>query len=54
MASKTFARLEERVAREYRKKGYSRNRAAYIGRAVAGEVAQRKHAKRNRQLKRRK
>lgn len=45
MASKGFKRLDQRVAREYRDKGYSESRAAYIGRAVAGMTAYRKWRK---------
>lgn len=50
MASKRFVRLEREVEAEYRRKGYSLRTARYIGRAVAGEVAARKHdaAKRRR------
>lgn len=35
---KKFRKLERRVEREYESKGYSRERAAYIGRATAGKV----------------
>lgn len=37
--SERFARLERAVADEYRRRGFSAERAAYIGRAVAGRVA---------------
>lgn len=43
MASKRFVRLEREVEHEYRKKGMNLARARRIGRAVAGEVATKKH-----------
>lgn len=43
MASKRFVRLEREVEHEYRKKGMGLARARRIGRAVAGEVATKKH-----------
>lgn len=46
MADKAFNRLKNRVSAEYRKKGYSAKRAAYIGRATAGKVAREKRRKR--------
>jgi len=45
MASKAFERLERAVEREYRRKGFSPERARYIGRATAGKVARQKEAK---------
>jgi hypothetical protein len=39
MASKKFVKLERHVESEYRKKGYSKKKALYIGKAVAGKVA---------------
>ncbi|NMP24052.1 hypothetical protein [Sulfobacillus harzensis] len=52
MASKRFVRLERQVEHEYRKKGYSLKRARRIGRAVAGEVATRKHRRRTKTRRR--
>lgn len=43
MAGRKFVALERHVEREYLKRGYGRKRALAIGRAVAGEVAHRKH-----------
>lgn len=40
-----FKKLEGRVAREYRRKGYSAKRAAYIGKATAGKVARQRRRK---------
>ena len=37
-----FDRLAEEVAREYEAKGYSREHALEIGRAVAGKIARKK------------
>lgn len=48
MAETPFDRLKNRITREYRREGYSKTRARYIGRATAGEVARAKHAKRKR------
>lgn len=45
-SSSKFNRLKNRVAAEYRRKGFSAKRAAYIGRATAGKVAREKRAKR--------
>ena len=42
MTSKKFVKLEKHVEREYEKKGYSRKKAEYIGKAVAGKVAREK------------
>ncbi|PSR33033.1 MAG: hypothetical protein C7B46_11565 [Sulfobacillus benefaciens] len=46
MASKKFVQLERHVEAEYRKKGYGLKKARRIGKAVAGEVATRKHKRR--------
>lgn len=43
---KKFNRLEGKVEREYKKKGFSKKRARYIGRATAGKVFREKRAKR--------
>lgn len=43
MASRGFVRLERQVEKFYTRKGFGRKRALAIGRAVAGEVAHRKH-----------
>lgn len=40
--SAKFDRLKEHVARQYERRGYSRERAEHIGSAVAGEVAEQK------------
>lgn len=45
MSRASFDRLENRVAAEYRAKGYSAARAERIGRATAGKTAHRKWAK---------
>ena len=37
-----FKKLEKAVEKEYKAKGLSKERAEYIGRAVAGRVARRK------------
>jgi len=37
-----FKKLEKAVEKEYEAKGLSKERAEYIGRAVAGQVARRK------------
>ena len=38
LGPKGFKNLAKRIEEEYVRKGYSRKRAAYIGRATAGEV----------------
>lgn len=43
-----FKGLEERVTREYRRKGYAPGRARAIGKATAGKVANRKRRARRR------
>ena len=35
---KKFDKLEHRVEREYRKKGYSLKESEYIGKATAGKI----------------
>jgi hypothetical protein len=42
MPSKKFVKLERHVENEYLKEGYSRKKALYIGKAVAGKVAREK------------
>ena len=42
MTSKKFTKLEKKVEKEYKRKGYGAKKAAYIGRATAGEVARKK------------
>jgi hypothetical protein len=46
MTEKGFKKLDKKITREYEKKGYSKKKAQYIGRATAGEVAREKRAKR--------
>lgn len=46
MSEKSFRKLENEVAVEYEKKGYSKKDAEYIGKATAGKVAREKRAKR--------
>lgn len=48
MSRAGFRRLERHVEDEYRRKGDSRARAAYIGRATAGEVATMRRERRRR------
>ncbi|MGP8065353.1 MAG: hypothetical protein ACLP81_03115 [Acidimicrobiales bacterium] len=40
--SGAFGRLSGKIARAYERKGYSKRRARYIGRATAGRVARAK------------
>lgn len=42
MTSRKFKKLEKHVEREYLKEGYSKKKAEYIGKAVAGKVAREK------------
>lgn len=44
LGPKGFKNLAKRIEEEYIRKGYSRKRAAYIGRATAGEVNREKEA----------
>jgi len=44
-SGKRFERLARHVARQYEKKGYSKKRAEYIGKATAGKVFWRKYGK---------
>jgi hypothetical protein len=37
-----FRKLKNKVTRSYERKGYSKKRAEYIGRATAGKVAREK------------
>lgn len=37
-----FKKLASTVSAEYRKKGYSKAKAAYIGKATAGKIAREK------------
>jgi hypothetical protein len=37
-----FERVEQRIAGEYRRKGYSAKRARHIARATAGQAARRR------------
>jgi hypothetical protein len=46
VASRQFDRLRDEVEREYIKRGFPPSRARYIGDATAGEVAERKRARR--------
>lgn len=46
MSRAGFNRLKNKVTRSYERKGYSKKRATYIGRATAGKVAREKRAKR--------
>jgi hypothetical protein len=41
----SFNKLKNKVATDYRKKGYSASRARQIGQATAGKVANAKHRK---------
>jgi hypothetical protein len=45
MSRAGFNKLKNKVTRNYEKKGYSKKRAEYIGRATAGKVAREKKAK---------
>lgn len=45
MTRAAFNKLSSHVAAEYRKKGYSKKKAAYIGKATAGKVARRKRSR---------
>jgi hypothetical protein len=40
--SKSFNKLERKIAKEYEKKGKSKARADYIARATAGKIARNK------------
>ena len=42
---KKFNKLEKKIEKEYRKKGYSKKRAKKIGYATAGKIAQKKRGK---------
>lgn len=46
MSRRGFNRLSGKVTRSYEKKGYSKKRAEYIGKATAGKVAREKRANR--------
>jgi len=46
MTSKGFKRLDSKIEREYKRKGMSTKRAAYIAKATAGKVAREKKARR--------
>lgn len=46
MSEKGFNKLDRKVTEEYEKKGYSKKKAEYIGRATAGKVAREKRSKR--------
>lgn len=48
MSKKSYERLEEKIERYERRKGYSRTKASYIAHAAAGKVAREKRAKRTR------
>lgn len=48
MSKKSYERLEGRIEREYKRKGYSTKRASYIAHAAAGKVArERRKTRRN-------
>lgn len=42
MSKRSFSKLANRVAAEYRRKGKSPKRARYIGNATAGKIARSK------------
>ncbi len=44
-SGKRFKKLAGHVTKEYEKKGYSKKRAEYIGKATAGKVFWRKYGK---------
>lgn len=46
MSEKTFKKLEHRIEREYKMKGFPTARADYIGRSVAGEIARKRRRER--------
>ena len=46
MTEKGFKKLDNKIEREYERKGYSKKKAQYIGRATAGKVAREKREKR--------
>jgi hypothetical protein len=46
MSEKGFKKLDSSITKEYEKKGYSKRKAEYIGRATAGKVAREKRARR--------
>ena len=47
MSKAGYQRLEGRIERAYKRKGYSTKRASYIAHAAAGEVAREKRTRRN-------
>ena len=42
---KKFNKLEKKIEKEYKKKGYSKKRAKSIGYATAGKIARKKRGK---------